>query len=166
MQSYLGRMMSTAWPRFSSSRLRPKTTSPNPPACATGAHSEATITMNTAVPPRHVSFQAVLRPLPPQPALAVASILVPSTMTQVSAPEREVTRRSIAGLRMPRPTLRPRPHGRRRTAWGRYDSLCLYRKRLSLHIPRRSPAHGQIHGAVNQLGAHALVWLKRNEGVS
>src|SRR5664279_5143410 len=51
MQSYLGRMMSTAWPRVSNSRLRPKTTSPNPPACATGAHSEATITMNTAVPP-------------------------------------------------------------------------------------------------------------------
>jgi hypothetical protein len=55
MQSYLGRMISTAWPRFSSSRLRPKTTSPNPPACATGAHSEATITMNTAVPPRATS---------------------------------------------------------------------------------------------------------------
>src|SRR5450631_1492413 len=55
MQSYLGRMMSTAWPRVSNSRLRPKTTSPNPPACATGAHSEATITTNTAVPPRYAS---------------------------------------------------------------------------------------------------------------
>src|SRR5450755_3720894 len=51
MQSYLGRMMSTAWPRFSSSRLRPKMTSPNPPACATGAHSVATITMNTLAQP-------------------------------------------------------------------------------------------------------------------
>src|SRR5450759_4229119 len=50
MQSYVGRMISTAWSRFSNSRLRPKTTSPNPPACATGAHSEATITTNTGVP--------------------------------------------------------------------------------------------------------------------
>src|SRR6266568_7749802 len=38
-------MISTAWPRISSSRLKPKITSPRPPACATGAHSEATITM-------------------------------------------------------------------------------------------------------------------------
>ena len=48
-------------------------------------------------------------------------------------------RGSVAGLRIPRPTLRCRPHGRRRTAWGRYDSLGLYRQRLSLHIPCRSP---------------------------
>jgi hypothetical protein len=48
-------------------------------------------------------------------------------------------RGSMAGLCMPRPTLRRRPHGRRRTAWGRYDSLGLYRQRLSLHIPCRSP---------------------------
>lgn len=48
-------------------------------------------------------------------------------------------RGSMASLCMPRPTLRQRPRERRRTAWGRYDSLGLYRQRLSLHIPCRSP---------------------------
>src|ERR1035441_7215950 len=51
MQSYFGTMISTAWPRSSNSRLSPNMTSPNPPACATGAHSLATITTNTAVSP-------------------------------------------------------------------------------------------------------------------
>src|SRR6267142_1896739 len=50
MQSYLGRMISTALPRSSSSRLSPKTTSPRPPAWATGAHSGATITTYTMPP--------------------------------------------------------------------------------------------------------------------
>ena len=48
MQSYFGNTISTALPRNSSSRLSPNTTSPSPPACATGAHSLATITTNTA----------------------------------------------------------------------------------------------------------------------
>lgn len=48
-------------------------------------------------------------------------------------------RGSMASLCMPRPTLRRRPRGHPRTAWGRYDSLGLYRQRLSLHIPCRSP---------------------------
>src|SRR5208282_1322132 len=43
-------MISTAWPRFSSSRLRPYTTSPSPPACATGAHSDDTMTMYMTLP--------------------------------------------------------------------------------------------------------------------
>ena len=51
MQSYFGKMISTAWSRSSSSRLSPKTTCPSPPACATGAHSDATITTNTAASP-------------------------------------------------------------------------------------------------------------------
>ena len=45
MQSYFGSMISTAWPRISSSRLRPNTTSARPPTLATGAHSDAIITM-------------------------------------------------------------------------------------------------------------------------
>jgi hypothetical protein len=54
----VGRMISTAWPRFSSSRLRPKMTSPNPPACATGAHSEATILPRTRFTPYRPSRRA------------------------------------------------------------------------------------------------------------
>src|SRR6516162_3592572 len=52
MLAYFGRMISTACPRSSSSRLRPETTSPSPPALAAGAHSGATITTYTAHPPR------------------------------------------------------------------------------------------------------------------
>src|SRR5215467_11288838 len=50
--AYFGRMISTAFPRISSSRLRPDTTSPRPPALAAGAHSGATITTYTAHLPR------------------------------------------------------------------------------------------------------------------
>ena len=49
MQSYFGRMISTAWPLTSSSRLRPNTTSASPPTLATGASSAETITMYMAV---------------------------------------------------------------------------------------------------------------------
>src|SRR5215470_16227217 len=50
MLAYFGRMISTAFPLISSSRLRPDTTSPSPPALATGAHSGATITTYTIHP--------------------------------------------------------------------------------------------------------------------
>ena len=46
MQSYLGRMISTALPRSSSSRASPKVTSPSPPTLATGASSGVIITTN------------------------------------------------------------------------------------------------------------------------
>src|SRR5215813_7509983 len=49
---YFGRMISTAFPPSFSSRLRPDTTSPSPPALATGAHSGATITTYTIHQPR------------------------------------------------------------------------------------------------------------------
>ena len=53
MLAYLGRMISTAFPRSSSSRLRPDTISPSPPALAAGAHSGATITTyKISHPPR------------------------------------------------------------------------------------------------------------------
>ena len=52
MPEYFGRMISTACPRISSSRLSPNTTSPSPPALAAGAHSGATITMYTIHPLR------------------------------------------------------------------------------------------------------------------
>src|SRR3979409_2711554 len=42
-------MISTACPRCSSSRLSPNITSPSPPAWAIGAHSLATITINTRI---------------------------------------------------------------------------------------------------------------------
>src|SRR6185369_14354103 len=48
MQSYLGRMISTALPRSSNSRLSPYTTSANPPTLATGASSGVIITTNIA----------------------------------------------------------------------------------------------------------------------
>src|SRR5215468_12703245 len=51
--AYFGRTISTAFPLISSSRLRPDTTSPRPPALAAGAHSGATITTYIAHPPRH-----------------------------------------------------------------------------------------------------------------
>src|SRR5215469_4543290 len=50
--AYFGRIISTAFPWISSSRLRPDTTSPRPPALAAGAHSGATITTYTAHLPR------------------------------------------------------------------------------------------------------------------
>ena len=46
-------------------------------------------------------------------------------------------RGSMAGLRVPLPTLHPCPREHRCTAWGRYGSLLLYRRRLSLRIPCR-----------------------------
>src|SRR3989442_14199192 len=48
MQSYLGRMSSTALPRSSNSRLRPNATSASPPTLATGANSGVIMTMNMA----------------------------------------------------------------------------------------------------------------------
>src|ERR671912_1784198 len=45
----------------------------------------------------------------------------------------------MAGLRDPLPTLRLRPHGRRRTAWGRCGSLLLHRSGLAPPTPCRSP---------------------------
>src|ERR1035441_7941943 len=46
MKSYLGRMISTALPRISSSRASPYTTSARPPTLATGVSSDAIITTN------------------------------------------------------------------------------------------------------------------------
>ena len=46
MQSYFGRMISTALPRSSSSRLSPPTTSPSPPTFATGVSSGVSMTTN------------------------------------------------------------------------------------------------------------------------
>src|ERR671927_1210298 len=45
----------------------------------------------------------------------------------------------MAGLCIPRPTLRLRPRGRRRTAWGRCGSLLLHRSGLAPPTPCRSP---------------------------
>src|SRR5580704_18088311 len=45
----------------------------------------------------------------------------------------------MASLRDPLPTLRLAPHGTRRTAWGRCDSLGLHRRGLAPPAPCRSP---------------------------
>src|SRR5919206_3117837 len=45
----------------------------------------------------------------------------------------------MAGLRNPLPTLRLRPHGRKRTARGRCGSLLLHRSGLAPPTPCRSP---------------------------
>jgi hypothetical protein len=49
----------------------------------------------------------------------------------------------MAGLQVPLPTLRRRPHGRQRTAWGRCGSLHLHRSGLSPPTPCRSPGAHQ-----------------------
>ena len=48
-------------------------------------------------------------------------------------------RGSMAGLPVPLPTLRRRPRGRLRTAWGRCGSLSLHRRGLAPLTPCRSP---------------------------
>jgi hypothetical protein len=45
----------------------------------------------------------------------------------------------MAGLCTPLPTLRRRPYGLRRTAWGRYGSLLLHRIGLAPTARCRSP---------------------------
>ena len=59
-------------------------------------------------------------------------------------------RGSMAGLYAPLPTLRRRPRGRPRTAWGRCGSLFLHRSGLSPHTPCRSP------GALTRVAARTL----------
>ena len=48
-------------------------------------------------------------------------------------------RGSMAGLPVPRPTLRRLPHGGQRTAWGRCDLLYLHRRGLAPRAPCQSP---------------------------
>src|SRR6516164_7236911 len=69
MLAYFGRMISTAFPLSSSSRLRPATASPSPPALATGAHSAVTITTYTTHPPRAVSCTSRYAPAHTMPPL-------------------------------------------------------------------------------------------------
>src|SRR6201984_1686604 len=56
----------------------------------------------------------------------------------------------MAGLYAPLPTLRRRPRGRPRTAWGRCGSLLLHRSGLSPPTPCRSP------GALTRVAARTL----------
>jgi hypothetical protein len=62
MLAYFGKMISTAFPRSSSSRLSPDTTSPSPPAFAAGAHSGATIATYIAYPPRNTRGSCCTHP--------------------------------------------------------------------------------------------------------
>src|ERR671931_884072 len=65
MQSYFGRTISTAFPRSSSSRRNPHTTSPRPPAWTTGAHSGAIITTYTTPSHRSLSWPDLRPPTTP-----------------------------------------------------------------------------------------------------
>src|ERR1017187_6983579 len=69
MQSYFGRMISTEFPRTSSSLPSPKTTSPNPPTFAAGAHSGAMTTMYMDKRPRpeNAAFPVPAHDLNPPP---------------------------------------------------------------------------------------------------
>jgi hypothetical protein len=71
-RAYFGRMTSTALTLISSSRLRPDTMSPSPPALAAGAHSGVTITTYTAPPRvdlrRHRTLPQKQPRAPPRPA--------------------------------------------------------------------------------------------------
>jgi hypothetical protein len=66
-------------------------------------------------------------------------VVLPSRLVTLSAPGIRPFRGSMASLRDPLPTLRPAPHGTRRTARGRYDSLGLHRRGLAPPAPCRSP---------------------------
>ena len=54
-------------------------------------------------------------------------------------PEEKSFRGSMAGLHVPRPTLRPHPRGWERTAWGQCGSRLLHCSALSPPAPCRSP---------------------------
>src|SRR5580658_11153760 len=66
-------------------------------------------------------------------------VVLPSRLVILSAPGIRPFRGSMASLRDPLPTLRLAPHGTRRTAWGRCDSLGLHRRGLAPPAPCRSP---------------------------
>src|SRR5271155_2605909 len=65
--------------------------------------------------------------------------VLPSRLVTLSAPGIRPFRGSMASLRDPLPTLRLAPHGTRRTARGRCDSLGLHRGGLAPPAPCRSP---------------------------
>src|ERR1700712_2004664 len=65
--------------------------------------------------------------------------VLPSRLVTLAAPGRRRFRGSMASLHAPLPTLRPAPHGTRRTAWGQCDSLGLHCSGLSPPTPCRSP---------------------------
>ena len=63
--------------------------------------------------------------------------MLPSALTNASAPGESSFRGSMAGLCMPLPTLRRYPHGCQRTARGRCGSLLLHRGGLAPPALRR-----------------------------
>ena len=64
-EPYLGKRISTWLPRISSSRLNPDTTSPRPPACMAGAHSDAIMITYTGSPRRFTARTADAPLCPP-----------------------------------------------------------------------------------------------------
>ncbi len=164
-------MISTAWPRSSSSRLSPNTTSPSPPACATGAHSEATITTNTAKPHPTRQFRvAEDRPVcpavgsPEQNETVVLQVLgrgltsVPSSLRRVrsTAPDRPPTLparpRPRQGARLTRRHgSRPERDERRATVGrsnpSRHPREVVARKQFITFDPQRLPEHPTCAGA-------------------
>ena len=66
-------------------------------------------------------------------------VVLPSRLVTLSASGKCGFRGSMASLRDPLSTLRLAPHGTRRTARGRCDSLRLHRRGLAPPAPCRSP---------------------------
>ena len=83
--------------------------------------------------------------LRPRRVFGAFAVMRPSVLTsangRASAPERGRFRGSMAGLRIPLPTLRLCPRGRPRTASGRCGSLLLHRKDLHPLLLAGLPAH-------------------------
>jgi hypothetical protein len=92
---------------------------------------------------------------PTTPDLRVLALTLPAVLPSVfattSASGIESSRGSMAGLCTPLPTLHPRPHERRRTAWGRCGLLLLHRVGLAPTTPCRSP------GALRKI-RHVIQW--------
>src|SRR4051794_38921351 len=98
-----------------------------------------------------------LRPRRTETPLAIAwRPVLPSGCVTPSASGKCFFRGSMASLHDPLPTLRPVPHGTRRTARGRCDSLRLHRRGLSPPTPCRSPGALRTSGQSRNSGSSGV----------
>jgi hypothetical protein len=110
------------------------------PARAGGALHLRSVTRSPGSRTRSVHACWGLRPRRTGTPLAITRRpVLPSGCVTPSAPGICFFRGSMASLHDPLPTLRPVPHGTRRTARGRCDSLRLHRRGLAPPTPCRSP---------------------------
>ena len=110
------------------------------PARAGGALHLRSVARSPGSRTRSVHTCWGLRPRRTGPPLAMTrQVVLPSGYVTPSASGISLFRGSMASLHDPLPTLRPAPHGTRRTARGRCDSLRLHRRGLAPPTPCRSP---------------------------